>query len=186
MNVTLLCMVFPLVCILFWSDMCLFLFYEILTEEDKDGMFGGLGRKGIVFQIWCTTFVLSSVGLCCSFYLHVFFSSGPLVILVFVLINTALAVFNEGFCAQNTTVVLLCLITIVMCYVSLFGYTLYHFPVYDTSIHNAALLWITHICNGICILHALFLDLLIWQRGWWQYLRKQLNNDNDIETEHLV
>ena len=170
MNWELLYTVSTLACILFAHDTWLFFQVYAMSHAQKDVVFGGLGRSGLIFQIWCLSFALSSVGICCSFYLHVFFSYGPIVILIFACFNVTLVIYNIALLERNTTVVFLCLSVVLGCYILLFAYTLYLYPVDDTLINNAALLYVTHICNGICVLHAFFLDLIIWQRGWWYYI----------------
>jgi hypothetical protein len=165
MNLALLCIIIPLACLLLHSDVWLFKQVYAMTDVHRNGIFGGLSRNKLIFSTWCASFALSSVGICCSFYIHVFFSSGPNVIFIFAGLNIALVVYNSALLEQNTTMVFLCLVVILIYYVLLFVYTLYLFPV-DGSV----LLWATHVCNFICILHALFLDIFIWQSGWWQYI----------------
>jgi hypothetical protein len=183
MNWVLLYSISTLALLLFLHDAWLFRRVSAMTKTQQNCIFGGLGRSGIVFQTWCVSFALSSVGLCCSFYVHVSFSTGALVVWIFAAFHAALIVYNIALLQKDTVSVFVCLSVVLLCYVYLFAYTLYLFPVDDPFIDNAALLYTTHICNFICILHAFVLDFCIWQMGWWTCIDQP---ESDAESDALL
>jgi hypothetical protein len=168
MNLELLYSISTLACLLFVHDVWLARKISLMDRDSRYVVWGGLGDSVVIFRTWCLTFALSSVGICCSFYLHVFFSSGPEAIAIFAPLNLTLIAFNVAVLKENMFIVQWCLCVILTCYVALFAYTFYLFPV--SSIDNTVLLYTTHACNFICILHGLFLDRIIWYMGWRQRL----------------
>jgi hypothetical protein len=168
MYLMLLYVILPLALFLFLLDAMLVDTISGMRDTERLVVWGGLLEHKRMFFLWCTTFILSSVGITSSFYLHVVHSpvQNPIIILIFVCGNMALALYNYVVVKQKTTAVACCLLVILFSDVALFEYTLYMFPVNDASTDIYALLWITHVCNAICVVHAFVIDGIVWHLAW--------------------
>jgi hypothetical protein len=137
----------------------------------RKGMRGGLDPMGICLRMYYwISMLVSTAGPCLSFYIHVTYTSGVLIIIIFMCLLASLIVFNLAFLKKNLPRVFGSLCCVFLGYTSLMLYTLYRFPVGATTVNNPTLLWATHICNLACVLHSLIFDMWIWQYGWWHYL----------------
>jgi hypothetical protein len=134
-----------------------------MDEHEQKTAWGGLDED-LYFRIWCVTYVLSSVGLCSTFYLYLFFSSQLEALVIFVLMHIALISFNFVMVSKNVVGVVVCIFVIFFCYVVLWIHTLVSFPVDHRT--PDILLYVTHFCNGVCVIHSLILDVCIWYPTW--------------------
>lgn len=168
MNLMLIGVTIVLVSILSYSDVLLIRKVYQMTDTEIDIIFGGIGKSGLIFNIWCTTFVLSGIGITGSFQVLAMSPTEVTPVLIFTLFNIALIVYNQALIGKNVLQVAICLTLILCGYMTLFVYMLDRFPVITESIHEKILLYFLHICNAISVFHAFILDAIIWQFGWWE------------------
>lgn len=145
--------------------------WVVADRHTRLGMRGGLSHMGICSTIcYYTSLLVSSVGVVLSIYLHVMFTPGVIVIVVFASFNVSVISRTAAFLKTNRPQVFMSTLFMFLGYTSLMLYTLYIHPVGDTVVNNNTLLWVTHLCNLGCVMHCLIFDIWIWQYGWWHYL----------------
>jgi hypothetical protein len=170
MNIWLFAVIAPLTGLLVFDDVLTMRTYYAMRDGDKKIFIGGMGEYGVVFFLWFwTAFTLSAVGLCGSFYLHLFLNNSIVPVFIYATFHLSLIVWNSACIEQNIPIVFICVVVNVIAYLSLTIYTFYLFPS----------VWMLHICNVMLVVHALLNDFFIWQWGWW----REMNLYNVIHQE---
>jgi hypothetical protein len=166
MNWLLLFTIPPMSGILLFDHVQLLKTYNRLGQEEQQVLLGGLGHSGILFTVWfCATFLLSSIRLCTTFFLH---ASGPMTwipVVLFLVFHVSLLTWDTMVLHKNFSIVFVCLTVNVATYTALLVYTCLQFP--------ALPMWPTHVCNMVLVIHALYNESYVWQRGWWMEIDNQ-------------
>jgi hypothetical protein len=160
MNLLIIFMIPPMSAMLLFDHSQVLKCYNRMDREEQTIMLGGIGHRGAWFTTWfCTTYLLSVIGLCSSFYLH---ATGPVTwipVLLFMVFHVSLVTWDVAVVKQHLSTVFVCLTVNVATYTILLVYTCYQFPALPA--------WPTHVCNMVLVVHALYNESYVWQHGWW-------------------
>jgi hypothetical protein len=139
--------------------------------DTRKGMRGGLDNMGrFLGMYYWISILVSFAAPCLSFYIHVTYTSGVLIIIFYFCLFAPLIVLDLAFLKKKRELVFVSLIFVFLGYTSLMLYTIYWYPDGATAVNNPKLLWAMHIGNLSCVLHSLIFNMWIWQYGWWLYL----------------
>jgi hypothetical protein len=144
------------------------------SPEGTAESWGGL--HGWVLPFFYISYLMGGVGQCFSFYLYFTYREKTvefLPILCCVVVNCSLAVYLIALLRTQVLLIFGTMIINLVAYSLFFMLTLRSFPV--TAIAKDPFLWITHVGNAVCILHAIFFDLYLWQYGYWIALARRDN-----------
>jgi hypothetical protein len=160
MNLLMFFMIPPMSAVLAIDHVQLIKKYNRLGQDDQEIMMGGLGHRTSLFTAcFCATYLVSSIGLCSSFYLH---ASGPttwIPVVLFMIFHISLLTWDAAVLRRHASIVFVCLTVNVATYTALLVYTCHQFPTLQACP--------THVCNMVLVIHALYNESYIWQRGWW-------------------
>jgi hypothetical protein len=173
MNTTLLVIVTITEFIALLCDLRLAYVIHSMNVKKHENTFGGL--RGTWWKIWCSTYIISSVGITISFFWHLLYASDTHdvpIVLIFAVMNISHIFFDVALIQADKTVVLPTIVTLAMSYTALTVYTIYVFP------------WLlpVHICNVVGVLHAVLLDGFVWYRQWASTSTPDYTRVNAVEN----
>ena len=172
----LLYFILPLATVLFIYDIGLGVEVAAMDKKRRNKIFGGL--HGPAYHVWLLTFVFSSVGVVWSFIYHEDNTDSFTIVLIFLLMDCSLILYNYGLLAQHTGIVLVTLSGAVLSYIFLFLYTLWCYP--PKNSHDSLIY--LHACNFVCVIHGVLLDYCIWQVEW----RKNVFQDKQCMQHEVL
>lgn len=164
MNVLLLCVVLPLFLALLVSHAWLAYRLYYMAKPQQTIAWGGF--HGRLLNLFVATFLLSSFGCISTFVLYASMEAPETSsIFLFVTTNVACITFDYALLHNKQALVLACLWTNILVFVSLFVYTLGAFDP-RADLDNAPLIVATHVCNFVAVFHVFAMDLMVWYTGW--------------------
>jgi hypothetical protein len=165
MNWILFGLVVPSACAVFVVDLFTAYFVSKQSESESRTTWGPLHHRGL-FALSATTFVVSVVGCCLSFFLFMLRENEEYVsVCAFIVWNMSSIVSKWALLHTHRTVVLVCLVTNTVCGITLFVYTGIIFDLLQTVSQTPAVL-VAHCCNAVTVFHVTIIDLIFWYDGW--------------------
>jgi hypothetical protein len=168
MNWILFGVVVPSACAVFIVDLFTAYFVSKQSESDSRRTWGPLHNR-FMFSLATTSFVVSAVGCCLSFFLFVLLEHAEYASLgLFLVWNVSSILWKWALLHTRRVVVLACLVTNAVCGSALFVYTAI---VFDLSQAVAPAVLVAHCCNAVTVFHVTVFDLIFWYDGWAVSLR---------------
>lgn len=133
-------------------------------------LFGSLKHTGL-FSLAATTYVVSSVGCCISFFLFLLQANPEFAAMfIFLVWNFSCCVFDWALLHARQPVVLACVVANTVCGIALFIYTGVAFDLLAPVAQKPVVL-VAHCCNAVSVFHVTIIDLVIWYDSWATSMR---------------
>jgi hypothetical protein len=170
MNWILFGLVVPSACAVFIVDLFAAYFVSKQSDSEYRNTLGPLNHR-VFFSLAITTFVVSVVGCCLSFFLFLLLENAEFASLcIFSVWNISSIVSRWALLHIRRGVVFACLVTNLVCGIALFVYTGIVFDLFQTVAQKPAVL-VAHCCNAVAVFHVTIIELVFWFDRWAASLR---------------